>query len=294
MIRPALAAALLLATPLPLFAQESLPTDEIAARSQAARHAEEVARQMAESQHAVAVAQRQFVGMSGGEISAGYRGAVAYPSTTLGVWQVAIIGQVGPGRDAPMVALAAYEIAQDEILGETIYPGGDAPYLAEDALAMARALREAPRAVLALPNTGLCIDDEDAAAGGLPRVSFATIVLPPRADGTFDAYVLNGPIQPGAFPLGKHFRVPFDQFGQVGEPVLLTDTCEVVTWDEADPDLASRAYVTEFADSDAPNEIHAFVSSQVPIRMGIVAGGQLWAMREGMIAPPVPFTPASD
>lgn len=292
MVRLSVAAALLCAAPFTVLAQQALPAD-IAERTQAVRAAEETARQMTESQRASMVAQRQYAGMVGGEPGANYRGAVAHPGTDLGVWQVVIVGQQGNAPDALLVALAVYEVSGDAVLGETIYPAAEVLRLSGDALFMARARREAPRAVLALPDTSFCVDD-DAADGGSPSVSFATIVMPPRADGTFDAYVLNGPIQPGAFPLGKHFRVPFDQFGIAGEPVLLTDTCEVVTWDEADPQLAQRVYLTDFVGGDAPNEIYPFVSAQVPLRLGVTAGGVLWPMAQGMIAPPQPVPDRAD
>ncbi len=94
---------------------------------------------------------------------------------------------------------------------------------------MAQARYFAPRAVLASGSSAFCLDEESARQA----VTFATVVLPPREDGSFDAYVLNGPIEDGAIPLGRHYRVGFDAFGIDGAPELVTDTCEVVTWDAA-------------------------------------------------------------
>ncbi|GGD56452.1 hypothetical protein GCM10011411_15600 [Aurantiacibacter arachoides] len=281
----AAAAALALATPaLPVLAQDTL---DIAGRSEAARAAEETGRLMVDVQNATAIAQQQYAGMTENAVTAGYMGAIAMPGEALGVWDTVIVGRRGEAEDAPFVALAEYEIAGGEITGEVIHTLADAPLLDGRASAMAQARLFAPRAVIAAGNTGFCVGD--GAQGS--TVVFSTIVLPPREDGSFDAYVLNGPIEPGAIPLGKHFRVSFDAFGIDGEPTLLTDTCEVVTWDPA-ADTAMNVYVTEYAGGSAPNEIHAFVSSLLPMSLGVVTGDEIWPMAGGMIAPPVPAAEA--
>lgn len=254
---------------------------------EAARLAEETGRLMAEVQAATAVAQLQYTGMTEGALWAGYLGAIAMPGSQGGVWDTVIVARRGEGPDAMLVALAEYQVAEGAILSETIHLGSEAPVLDGPASAMAQARIFAPRAVLAAGHTTFCADE----GATSPAVTFTTIVLPPREDGSFSAYVLNGPIEAGAIPLGKHFRVSFDQFGISGEPELVTDTCEVVTWDQS-ADLAMQVYVTEFPGADAPSEIHGFLSSLLPMSLGVVTGDLIWPMAGGGFAEPVPAAEA--
>ncbi|QZH74058.1 MAG: hypothetical protein JY451_09855 [Erythrobacter sp.] len=284
MIRIFAASLLAITLPAAALAQE-IP--DLAARSQAAREAEEIARLMSDVQDAVALAQVQYAGMVGGSPGPGYQGAIAYPSEDLGVWRAVIVGRQGDGPDATWLALAEYDIAQGEILSETLHPGNAVPPLEGVASAMAQARYFAPRAVLASNSAAFCLDEGVSARA----VTFATLVLPPRDDGTFDAYVLNGPIEEGAIPLGRHYRVGFDQFGIDGAPELVIDTCEVVTWDPASTDLASAIYQTEQDEGIAPTPVHAFLSGLLPMRLGVVTGDIVWQITDGMIAPPVPTTP---
>ena len=69
---------------------------------------------------------------------------------------------------------------------------------------------------------------------------------------------------------------------------MVTDTCEVITWDGDDPELTGTVYVTDYDDGLAPNVIHAFISTQLPMSMGVVTGEIIWPITGGMIAPPVP------
>lgn len=271
----------------PVAAQDSMPAD-LAQRMAAAREAEETARMLVDVQQVSAIAQQQYSGMTGAAFGDGYRGAVAFPGEGLGVWNVVIAAARGEGTQAPLVALAEYEIAQGEILTETLHDAAEAPSLTGVALQMARAKYVAPRAVIAAPDAGYCLEGEQSAEGQGHSVTYIPIVLPPADDGTMDAYVLNGPIAEGSVPLGKHYRVTFDEFGQVGEPEVVTDTCEVVTWNPADPELGTRVYVTEYAAGGQPNAMHTFISSQLPMRMGVVTGDIVWPLADGMIAPPVP------
>ncbi len=287
MIRILSAAALALALPTTAYAQEASDAD---ARVQMAQDAQETAALMAQVQKAVGLAQVQYAGMTGQSPDATYRGAVAMPSGEEGVWDTVVIGSLGDALDAQLVALAEYEITDGEIRSELIHLPGQTPLIDGPIAAMAQARGFAPRAVLAAGNNVFCADDSEAASG-TPSVTFTTIVLPPREDGSFDAYVLNGPIDEGAIPLGKHFLVGFDAFGISGEPELITDTCEVITWDASNPDLAMSVYVTEY-DGDAPTPIHAFVSSLLPMSMGVVTGDIIWPMAGGTIAAPVPAAEA--
>lgn len=291
MIRTILLCAALASTP--VLAQEAAPTGT-AAQMAEARSAEETARLMAAVQSASAVAQQQFAGMTDAALTAGFRGAVAFPGEDLGVWNVVLVAARGEGATAPLVALAEYEVAESEILSETLHDPANAPALTGTALHMARAKYVAPRAVIAAPSAGICLDGEPAAQSATRSVSYIALVLPPEESGAIEAYVLNGPIAEGAVPLGKHYRVRFDEFGQVGEPEVVTDTCEVVTWNPGDSDLSTLVHVTRHEIGDAPNAVHAFLSTQVPIQLAVVTGELVWSVRNGMIAPPAPLATAGD
>ncbi|WP_120075998.1 hypothetical protein [Aurantiacibacter odishensis] len=280
-----LAATITLAAP--VAAQNAMPAD-LAERVAAARVAEATARQLIEMQEASAAAQMQYLGMTGAEFGDGYRGAVAFPSEdSLGVWNVVLVAARGDGTQADLFALAEYEVTQGEILSETLHDAGSEPALSGTALQMARAKYVAPRAVIAAPDAGYCLEGEPAAVGSTHSVSYIPLVLPPDDTGAMDAYVLNGPIAEGSVPLGKHYRVSFDEFGQVGDPEVVTDTCELISWQTDDADLANSVYVTEYDGRAAPNVIHAFISAQLPMKMGVVTDDIIWPMAGGMIAPPV-------
>lgn len=289
MIRSLVPAALLLATPLPVLAQD-MP-DNMTERMAGAEQAQAVAEVMGAVLEANALAQRQFSGMVAGQLGERYRGAVSMPGDEPGTWLAVIVGQPG-GEDAPLVALAEYEITDGTISRERLHLAGERPELEGDLLAMARAQIVAPRAVIASPETSVCLNGEEAGEDEGASVTYLTIALPPAEDGSFDTYVLNGPLENGAIPLGKHYRVHFDEFGVIGDPDLLTDSCEVVTWDPEDPELAMRVYVTEFPEGEWPSAVHTFVSSLLPMSMGVVTGDIIWPMAGGAIAPPVPAAEA--
>ncbi len=284
---PALLPALLLVLPASALAQDGMP-DNLAERMEGAREAQAVAAVMGDVLQANAIAQRQYSGMVAGQLGDRYRGAVSIPADEDGTWLSVIVGQPG-GEDAPLVALAEYLIADGTIQNEQLYLSGERPELEGDLLAMARAQVVAPRAVIASPETSVCLNGEEAEGAS---VTYLTIALPPAEDGAFNTYVLNGPLENGAIPLGKHYRVHFDEFGVIGDPELVTDTCEVVTWDDENPDLASLVYVTEYPEGEWPNAVQTFISQLVPMSIGVVTGDIIWPMAGGTIAPPVPATEA--
>ena len=274
------ALALALTLPAPVLAQDAASAAAPTAQDDALREAQEKGRQMAQVQRATALAQRQFAGMTGGDFSGGYQGAIALPGAQPDSWVAIIVGQRGDGADAPLVALGEYEIADGAIVSEVIHPIGTAPTLDGAASAMAQARSFAPRAVLAAGHREFCGDGAD---GG---VNFVTIVLPPDENGRLDAYVLNGPVEDGAIPLGKHFRVGFDEFGLDGEPELITESCEVVTWQANDQALARQLYPTRHSGGTAPEALHVFLSTLIPMQLGVVVGDTLWPIADGTIGAP--------
>lgn len=284
--------------PLTVFATAlALPTTHVSAqdllteeRIAAAEEASATAAQMVAVQQAAALAQLQYLGMVGGRPEAAFRGAIVLPSENSDIWDAVIIGRTGDAPDADYIALAEYEISGGAIRSEVLHRYGERPVLGGTVSAMAQAKAFAPRAVLAAGNTTFCASDDASPTGG---VTFITIVLPAGEDGSFSAYVLNGPIEEGALPLGRHFRVDFDQFGLTGEPELLTDTCEVITWEAADPQLHQRVYRTDHT-GDVPTEIHAFLAAQMPMAMAVTTGEISWPINDGVIGAPQPIRPASD
>lgn len=271
----------------PVGAQEAMPAD-LTERLTQARAAEATAHMMIDMQEAIGAAQMQYMGMTGASaFGDGFRGAVAYPSQDSGAWHVVLVTARGEGSQADLKMLAEYEVAQGQILAETLYDAGEDADLTGIALQMARAKYVAPRAVIAAPGVGYCLDGEPAAQGSPRSVSYVPLVLPPDENGEIDAYVLNGPIAEGAVPLGKHYRVHFDEFGQVGEPEIVTDTCEVITWQPDDQDLTSSVYLTELEEGAAPSVIHAFISASLPMRLGVVTGDLIWPIADGTIAAPL-------
>jgi hypothetical protein len=272
----------------PVAAQDAVPAD-LAERLKEARAAEATAQLMIDMQEAISAAQRQYIGMVGASaFGDGFRGAVAYPLQDSDAWRVVLVTASGEGPQADLHMLAEYDVAQGQIRAETLYDGGEAAALTGIALQMARAKYVAPRAVIAASGVGYCLDGEPASQGSPRSVSYIPLVLPPDENGAIDAYVLNGPIAAGSLPLGKHYRVHFDAFGQVGDPEIVTDTCEVITWQPDQENLASSVYLTELEKGAAPSAIHAFISASLPMRLGVVTGDIIWPIANGTIAAPVP------
>lgn len=256
--------ALAITAPTTLAAQD-LPVEQ---------SAQETAAQMLAVQQATALAQQQFSGMVAGQLGARYQGAIALPGANDGEWLAIIVGLRGDGPDADYVALAEYEIVNGAIISEVIHLPVDAPVLDGVPSAMAQARSFAPRAVLAT-GAALCVNEESAGS-----VNLATIVMPVGEDARFDAYVLNGPIEDGAVPLGKHWRVRFDEFGLDGEPELLTDTCEVVTWSTETEGIEGATYVAEHSGAE-PSPFHYFLSTLLPMQLVIRTGSDSWTISDG-------------
>ncbi|RPF72102.1 hypothetical protein [Aurantiacibacter spongiae] len=268
-------------------AQEPAVQGDMAARTAGARHSEDIGRQMTAVQAATASALTQYLGMTGAG-DEGLMGAVALPSDTPEVWTVHVIAE----RAGEIVSLADYETSHGEILAETIHRDNPPP-LTGPAHQMALAQAMAARKVFDSDPESFCVGGEnDAGDTAAPSIALTTIVLPPDAQGVAMAYVLNGPFEEGSIPLGQHFRVPFYAEGVSGEVERMTSGCEVVTWNAADPDLAMSVYVTDYPGGAWPNEVHAFLSGQLPMSLGVVTGEIIWPMAGGAIAPPVPAAEA--
>ncbi|MGB3166160.1 MAG: hypothetical protein WBA68_05210 [Alteraurantiacibacter sp.] len=273
MFRYAGAFALSLALPASLQAQE---VDEVLQQTDLAE-ASIKGTLMAQIQRATALAQRQYAGMVAEAVTENYRGAVALPAQGEDQWLALIVGE----RGEELVALAEYEIDAGRIVSETIHTLAEAPALDGTASAMAQALGFAPRAVLAAGFRDFCTSGEE------DILNLVTIVLPPDEDGRFDAWVLNGPIEENTIPLGKHFRVGFDEFGLDGEPEQVTETCEVVTWTDAA--IVDAIYPVEFPGHAAPSAVHVFLSTLMPMQLGIATDAGFHPIANGVVGSAAPL-----
>ena len=110
-----------------------------------------------------------------------------------------------------------------------------------------------------------------------------TVVLPPRADGTYPVYVMSAATQAGRFPAGGHSRFDFDANGKLLAHRAFTKGCIDVESGSA-PKGAAGFGVSHSLDPQ-PTEIHAFVSYNVPITLFVIIepGNELWEIERGKI-----------
>ncbi len=111
-----------------------------------------------------------------------------------------------------------------------------------------------------------------------------TVVLPPRADGSFPAYVMSGATQTGRFPAGGHSRFDFDANGQLIAHRDFTKSCiDVVT---GLPGKTAVGYGVSHSLDPQPTEMHVFVSYNVPIKLFVIIepGNNLWEIDRGKVA----------
>jgi hypothetical protein len=110
-----------------------------------------------------------------------------------------------------------------------------------------------------------------------------TVVLPPRADGTYPAYVMSAATQTGRFPAGGHWRFDFDGQGKLVARRGFTKSCiDVVSGTLA---KESVTYHVLTLPDQQPNEIHVFVSYNVPITLFVMSeqAKELWEIDRGKI-----------
>ena len=199
---------------------------------------------------------------------------------------------------AAIIAIMAFScaaIAQVHSSGS-----GDASETAmEDALAaqarglqLAEAYRSPPPVDAALLADALDLFARQVGDSSCGATAHTPVLVPARSGAGQELYLLNTPGSARSFPLGGHYRLSVAPDGELGPLTDLSGTCESIAWDPEDPQLPMRVYVTTYAPGSHPNEIHSFVSSQLPMSLGVITGELIWPMAGGYFAPPVPASEA--
>jgi len=110
-----------------------------------------------------------------------------------------------------------------------------------------------------------------------------TVVLSPRADGSIPAYVMSAGVETGVFPAGGHYLYVFGTNGKLQSSRAFSKSCINVD-SRAVPKDAAGYGLTHLLDPQ-PNEVHAFVSYNVPIKLFVIidASKDLWEIDRGKI-----------
>ena len=113
------------------------------------------------------------------------------------------------------------------------------------------------------------------------RGNLNTLVLPPRADGSFPAYVMSSAVEESVFPAGGHHLYVFDAGGKLISSRTFSKGCINVD-SRAVPKEAAGYGLSHLLDPQ-PTEIHAFVSYNVPIKLFVIIEGSkdLWEIDRG-------------
>jgi hypothetical protein len=111
-----------------------------------------------------------------------------------------------------------------------------------------------------------------------------TVVLPPRADGTYPVYVMSAATQAGRFPAGGHSRFDFDGAGKLVAHRAFTKGCiDVIT---SVAGKKAEGYGVSHSLDPQPTEVHVFISYNVPIKLFVIIepGNGLWEIDRGKVA----------
>src|SRR5262249_26062868 len=103
-------------------------------------------------------------------------------------------------------------------------------------------------------------------------------------DGTMPVYVLTSTTVAGIYPAGGHFRFDFDPAGKLVGERRFMKSCFDIQFKGKDGEKVAAAFVTHLLDPQ-PTEIHAFVSSNLPVALMIatVSNREIWRIDKGNI-----------
>lgn len=199
--------------------------------------------------------------------TANLRGYIAEPADGGGVL-VTFYGR----RDDTRWAFARYLYAEGKVSGRGILAEGVDRALSPLALRIANA-REKAIAEMRKPDHGLCSDTP-------PN----TLVVPVGNQGATAAYVLTSTNDTKSYPAGGHYRFDFDAAGNLSGERRFMKSCFPVNWREKDGNRPEILFVTHLLDPQ-PTEIHAFVSHNIPIALGVItiSNNSIWAITGGQI-----------
>lgn len=176
-------------------------------------------------------------------------------------------------KDGQIRAFARYWVVGSSVLrGGLVKPGDDAAL-----------------SPLALKLVGLRDKAVDAARDtksfycgkGVPN----TVVLPPRADGTYPVYVMSAATQAGRFPAGGHSRFDFDASGKLISHRAFTKGCIDVITSNINGEKTVGYGVSHTLDLQ-PTEIHVFISYNVPIKLFVIIepAKDFWEIDRGKVS----------
>lgn len=110
-----------------------------------------------------------------------------------------------------------------------------------------------------------------------------TVVLSPRADGTYPVYVMSAATQAGRFPAGGHSRFDFDGAGKLVAHRAFTKGC--IDVDTAAIPKGAEGFGVSHSLDPQPTEVHVFVSYNVPVKLFVIIepGKELWEIERGKV-----------
>ena len=200
-------------------------------------------------------------------VTANLQGYIAEPADGGGVL-VTFYGR----RDDTRWAFARYLYADGKVSGRGILAEGVDRALSPLALRIA-IVREKAITEMRKPEHGLCSDSP-------PN----TLVVPVGNGGGTSAYVLTSTNDAKSFPAGGHYRFDFDASGNLTGERRFMKSCFPIDWREKDGNRPEIFFVTHLLDPQ-PTEIHAFVSQNIPIALGVItiSNNSIWAITGGQI-----------
>lgn len=133
--------------------------------------------------------------------------------------------------------------------------------------------REKAMAEMQKPDHGLC--------STTPPNS---LVLPPGNDGIVRVYIMTSTTDANVHPAGGHYRFDFDGDGRLIAERRFMKTCFPINYGPSSKGRPEIVVLTHLLDPQ-PTEIHAFVSRNIPVPLGVVtvSNKHIWAVTNGTV-----------